>query len=456
MKVIYLRSAAVGIAVVVALGASWRALHQWEAVRLLSTREYIQSFSPKAYEVAGTDFFNERYSPRRLNKPLNQIDITFDFDFAYLKEISEKLAKVDRRAALKAIFEKVTINAATDTERHLAVLKFLQKVAYHSEWMQPMYEDRQAVFDPLVLLEIGTMRCGAVARVGADLFEAGGYKTRLVQAIAHVASEIFYDDSWHLFEADLAGGGQAPMFNGKILSVRELSEDPAAMDRLPSRLEAHVASHRIPHVASQRTPVDADVASERKDNGGYLYPSYFYFSKKGYASVVPALYYKTATPEQASASLFYGWNYYETVLDVGRKLSDEPAKYEPRRPTLKAAEIIGDKVRVTWEEADDGDNDLVGYRIYISSKSRGWNYQYFSGGASAEKYWDGGWKPEMYDALFREPPSELGLVTTKDTSVEVEVPPGVKRYVTIMPFDQYGESIGRRLYNMSEELTLTR
>src|SRR5215470_1930478 len=124
------------------------------------------------YEVAGTDFFNQRYSPDRLHKPRDQIDITYDFDFSFLKETSDRLAKVDRRSALKAIFDKLTRSAKTDTERHLAVLGFLQKAAFHSSWMQPMYEDKQAVLDPLVLLELGTMRCGGVARVGADIFEA--------------------------------------------------------------------------------------------------------------------------------------------------------------------------------------------------------------------------------------------------------------------------------------------
>lgn len=404
-------------------------------VRQHSTEEYIDSFDPKKYEIAGTDFFNERYSPRRLKKPLNKINITYDFDFDHLKNVSDRLEKVDRRQALKAIFEKITIDAKSNTERHLAILSFLQKAAFHSEWMQPMYADKQAVFDPLVLLEIGTMRCGAVARVGADIFEAAGYKTRLVQAVSHTTAEIFYDDDWHLFEADLSGGGQAPMLDGKILSVLELAEKYEVLDRIPTRFEAEISFQQ-----------------ERKDTP---YPSYFFFSKQGYGSLKPSWYYKIASAEQADSSLFYGWNYYETIVDTTRPLKSFPVKYEPMRPRLRTVEVKDNKAIITWAESSDKDNDLIGYRIYISKKSRGWNHEYFTGEDSVKKYWDGGWKPEMYDALFQEPPSEAGLATTKQTSVEIDLPTGEKRYVTVMPYDQYGESIGRRLYNISEELTLS-
>ena len=410
-------------------------------VKQVSTEEYTSSFDPTKYEVAGTDFFNQRYSPDRLHKPRDQIDITYDFDFSFLKETSDRLAKVDRRSALKAIFDKLTRSAKTDTERHLAVLGFLQKAAFHSSWMQPMYEDKQAVLDPLVLLELGTMRCGGVARVGADIFEAAGYKTRLVQAVAHTTAEIFYDGSWHLFEADLNGGGQAPVDQGRIPSVEELSRNPAVLDRLPTRFEAEIAF-----------PLE-----RRKSLKSLPYPSYYFFSKEGYGpSLEPSWYYKTASPEQARTSRYYGWEYYETVEDSARMLSGTPTKYDPMRPKFQSVQLTDTKVKLAWQASEDEDGDLIGYRIFVSKRSRGWNYQYFIGTSEVRKYWDGGWKPEMYDALFREPPSELGLVTTTETSVELDLPPGEKRFVTVMPYDKYGESIGRRLYNMSEELTLFR
>lgn len=405
----------------------------------ISTEEYMEAFNPKAYEMAGTDYFNDIFSPHRLKKPLDQIDRTYDFDFAYLAQVSRMLEHVDRKRALKAIFDRVTSGAKTDTQRHLAILKFLQKAAFHNYWMQPIYEDKQLVFDPLVLLELGAMQCGAVARVGADLFDAAGYRTRVVQAANHVSAEIFYEGGWRLLEADLYRGGQAPMLKGRIMSVNELSYNPSVMDRLPTRFTNYV--HYPPKERLKKS---------------FEYSSFIFFSKWLYGNLKPCWYYKTATPEQAAASRFYGWNYYSTIPDKERKLTSTPVKYEPTQPVFKSVDMTNQKVKITWNASYDRDHDLMGYRIYLSRKSRGWNYQYFIGDEKVKKYWHGGWRPEMYDSLFREPPSDAGLITTSRMSVEIDLPHGEVKYVTIMPFDRYGESVGRKLYLMSEELTLTR
>ena len=50
------------------------------------------------------------------------------------------------------------------------------------------------------------MRCGHSAIfMDSDLFDAAGYKVRLVQLRSRITI-IFYDGKWHLFEADLDGG----------------------------------------------------------------------------------------------------------------------------------------------------------------------------------------------------------------------------------------------------------
>ncbi|WP_202731990.1 transglutaminase domain-containing protein [Achromobacter xylosoxidans] len=213
---------------------------QQTAQASITTEEYLSRFDPERYMRIGTDYFNPRYSPSRLNKPIDQIDITYDYPFAYLAKVEKKLADVDRLTALREIFKKLTAGAKTNQERHLAVLDFLYKAAYHNPYVQPMYEDKQAVFDPIVLLKLGEMRCGGVARVAADLFEAAGYKTRLVQAHAHITTEIYYDGGWHLFEADLVGGPPV-MINGRIPSVAELANNPFLIDKSPSHFLVYVA-----------------------------------------------------------------------------------------------------------------------------------------------------------------------------------------------------------------------
>lgn len=385
---------------------------------------------------AGTDFFNPRYFPDRLGKPLDKIDITYDYPFKYLEQTENNLKNVDRLEALKGIFERVTHGAVTDQEKHIAVLNFLYKAAYHNPWVQPMYPDGQAVFDPLVLLELGEMRCGAVARVAADLFDAAGYPTRIVQAHEHTTAEIFYDGSWSLFEADLAWGTPI-MINGRIPSVHELAKTPFLIDRVPTKFEAHVAPRRVP---PEKSPI---------------YPSYFFFSKRNLEEIDATYYYKTATPEEAAHSKWYGWNYYITVSDRW-KLMDFSPKYEPSPPKFINVQRKSDKFVIEWLPAEDSDNDLLGYRVYVSSKTRGWNYHDIDAPVAVKRYFVGGWKPEMYDNLFKEPPRDLQFFETDSTSIELASPDlKFPVYLTVMPFDKHGESVGRRLYNPSAELKLS-
>ena len=63
-----------------------------------------------------------------------------------------------------------------------------------------MHPDKSIVKDPLVLLELGEMRCGHVAGLAVDLFDAMGYEGRLVQLSCHVIAEIKYDGRWHYFD----------------------------------------------------------------------------------------------------------------------------------------------------------------------------------------------------------------------------------------------------------------
>src|SRR5690606_21574461 len=126
-------------------------------------------------------------------------------------------------------------------------------------------------------------------------------------------AEVFYENSWHLLEADLYGGGQAPMVGGHVASLAELAQHPFLIDSLPTR-------HELMVYASIGRPGSRNLSAE--------YHSYYFFSRPAYGSVRPALYVKTATPSQAATSRFYGWEFYATVPDDSR-LGDFPPSYEP-------------------------------------------------------------------------------------------------------------------------------
>ena len=206
---------------------------------LTPTQLYIKNFSPAYYIQQGTSYTNFAYTPagaaQRVGKPASQINDIKDYDFAELAAVTNELAGVNRLQALQAIFAKITVGAKTDEAKQLAVLLFLQEAHVHNPLIMPVYSNGTMVTDPLVLLQLGEMRCGQVARVAVDLFSSVGYQARLDQLGGHAIAEIYYGGNWHYFDADLFGGGEC-VFNpdGSIPSVAQLSENPYLIDSLPS------------------------------------------------------------------------------------------------------------------------------------------------------------------------------------------------------------------------------
>lgn len=420
-------------------------------VNYQKTENYIKNFQIAKYERQGTDFYNPKYSPLRLGKPLEEIDTTYDYDFEYLFKVEQQLKGVNRKKALKHIFLAVTKGAKTNIEKHIALLKFLRRSSLHNSYLQPTYPDRQPVFDPLVLLELGEMRCGHGARLAVDLFQAGGYKARLVQAGNHVLAEVFYEQQYHYFDTDIFTDGETVIKNGIIPSFAQLSHTPYSIDSLAAYQEVFFKSW----VDKDKVKAEIEQIPYR-----YIYPSYFYFYQNAYKGTLPYYYEKTANAKEEKDK-YYGWNYYTSVLDKARILqTNKPIYYAPTEIIFKNIEIAKDKttnkVILDWKPSKDFDKDLLGYKIYISQNQRGWSYNEWRSETKLESYWNnrGGWKPEMYKYLEQEPHHEINLIKTSDTKVELFLPKHNTYYVTVMPYDAHGESVGKKVYPMSNELKL--
>jgi len=166
------------------------------AYRPLRTWVYIITFNPERYERQGSDYCNPWFNPERIGKTRKQIDSDKDYDFIRLAIVRAYLFGVDRRAALKYIFDTVTKGAVTNTEKHLAVLRFLQNSSYHN-LIHPMGRSGSVVIDPLVNLELGEIWCGEVSYLAVDLFAAAGYNGRVVVLSRHGIAEMYYDNDWH-------------------------------------------------------------------------------------------------------------------------------------------------------------------------------------------------------------------------------------------------------------------
>ena len=277
-----------------------------------------------------------------------------------------------------------------------------------------MWPDKTCVYDPLICLELSEQRCGQTARGVVALFQAAGYPARLVQLGMHTSSEVYYDDDWHYIDAGLFGAKWTVYDqDGSIPSYAELSRRPYAIDAMPSNFEP---------------------TYENQPLGSAVYSSWFYFSKQSYST--PALWYvKTATRDQEKASRIYGWEHYKTVKDDVRVLGDFDKKYHPGAPL--GLRLDGN--RISWRPAADLDGDLIGYRVYMGSTSRGWCYGPH-------------WKPEMYDARFKLPPGDVAVIET--TKTVISLPESRPLFVTVMAYDKHGESVSRKLYPMSHEIVV--
>jgi hypothetical protein len=147
---------------------------------VIHTWWYIQTFEPLRYERHGSDYCASDYWGR------------LEDQYQRANNIREQLVHVDRQKALLAIFNKVTHGGMTNTEKHLLLLKFIQKSSYHTPDISS-YSEGQWVYDPLVLLGLGDMWCTQGAILAIDLFGAAGYPGRLVQLIIRLQKFIMME-----------------------------------------------------------------------------------------------------------------------------------------------------------------------------------------------------------------------------------------------------------------------
>ena len=340
----------------------------------------------------------------------------------------------------------MTIGAINDTQKHLQIVKFLQRTNIHKD-LAPTYPNGLEIFDPLVMLELGEMWCNQASKLAIDLFESAGYKGRQVQLGTHLIAEIYYDQAWHYVDTDLFGNGDIVRTDdGRIPSVRELGTP-----ELVRKLDA-LAAYQEELAAVCTLPLNS-TASLR-------YPSFYYFSRQAYPTNFNGSgYYYKDTP-LANADLhtfFYGWMSFHFEPDPSIIRFDQPVKGGPSVPQIDKVTVDRQKSQITiGYRSTDPDQDLAGYRIYVSERSRGWNYNKFNGTPDLEKYNvpPVAWSVESYDRLFNLPPSDVALIEVPGDRNEIVIPLKEKKriFVSIMPFDQYGKSIGKTLFPLSNEL----
>lgn len=131
----------------------------------------------------------------------------------------------------REIVAELTEGKQTDEEKLQALSRY---VAIKLDAVE--IDDR--IESPRRILEKGSAFCGKLALALATLAEAADYRARLLDLIdgepqpnAHMVTEIYYGDRWHLYDAT-AGLGFHDR-NDRIASYRDLRLDPQLVSSAP-------------------------------------------------------------------------------------------------------------------------------------------------------------------------------------------------------------------------------
>ena len=264
---------------------------------------------------------------------------------AYMRELARELTR------------------GTDDEEQVIrqILRFVQQTIFRDPVAQPIAEDG-SIPDGLVCLLCARGRCGHTTRVLVELFRHAGLEARTTQLPNHVIAEVKCLDRWVIADADAFKNGVIPVDReGRLLSMEQIRENPYQLDRFPatgwmirpdSCFTRGVAGFRI------RGYVDALEPEERGFVSGY------------YVS--------------------------------------EARGFPPSLPSIGRFEIRGNRFVLQWEPSSAGEGRLLGYRVQIAPRPRGWSYDTLV----------------LNDAIRRPVTDGVLELETTNTRVEGDVPAG--------------------------------
>ena len=145
----------------------------------------------------------------------------------------------------KALFDRLTASSHTDEEKLVAAAKYVagklrsDVIAGNSESPRHLNDE-----SPRQILESGSRYCGKLSLALATIARAGNYKARLVNVIdamiqpsAHMVTEIYYGDQWHLYDPT-TGAGLRDKERSRTVSYKQLclAVDSMSIDAVPDHL----------------------------------------------------------------------------------------------------------------------------------------------------------------------------------------------------------------------------
>lgn len=147
--------------------------------------------------------------------------------------------------SLKTITEQAleSIDKPGDEERAFQLWQYLKENAQHD---LPPYTDFQAdiLNSPVVMLNVfGYGACGNFASSLALLANQAGFEARAVYLKDHAVTEIFYGNSWHMFDANLGILIRNP--EGSIASIADIYKNPSLIDQINNFEEKYPGSKQV-------------------------------------------------------------------------------------------------------------------------------------------------------------------------------------------------------------------
>jgi hypothetical protein len=127
----------------------------------------------------------------------------------------------------KEIIDSIIKEGMTDKEKTFAIWNFIRNRRYH--WW-PGEEFGQEIHNPVKFINVyGYGFCHNVAGNFVALCKTAGLLSRICELGGHCVAEVFYDNSWHLFDPDSEAFYLDD--NGKVASLSELENEPSLVLR---------------------------------------------------------------------------------------------------------------------------------------------------------------------------------------------------------------------------------
>jgi len=140
---------------------------------------------------------------------------------------------------IRSLVASITKGCKSDQEKVIALWAYITRNPYY-HWCEPR-EDPEAtteqgvVVDPITVFNVyGTIICYQVVDVLGTMAETAGIRARTRSVPGHMINEMYYDGTWHFFDAQHDCASYFTADDGKtIISLAELCKDAGKYIRNP-------------------------------------------------------------------------------------------------------------------------------------------------------------------------------------------------------------------------------